>query len=211
MEQAEYWDRVAYNKSFNHHPVFEEFGKYVNNNSKILDYGCGHGQSLNEFNKQGFTNLYGIDFSEQMIARGKKEYPHLNLIKNDGKRIPFDDNYFDAVVMFAVLTCIALPDEQLHLINEIKRVLNDGGILYISDLLINTDQRNIVRYNKFKNKYNSYGVFELPEGALLKHHSEDWIAQLTQPFQRLWYKKFEVTTMNGNKSNAFQYIGLCCK
>ena len=77
--------------------------------------------------------------------------------------------------------------------------------------LINTDQRNIVRYNKFKDKYDSYGVFELPEGAILKHHSEKLIAQLTQTFQRLWYKKFEVTTMNGNKSNAFQYIGRCCK
>jgi ubiquinone/menaquinone biosynthesis C-methylase UbiE len=144
-----------------------------------------------------------------MIRRGKKENPHLNLIKNDGKHIPFDDNYFDAIVLLAVLTCIAIADDELCLINEIKRVLKTGGILYISDLLINTDQRNIVRYNKFKDKYDSYGVFELPEGALLRHHSEKQIARLTQPFQRLWYIKFEATTMNGNKFNAFQYIGRC--
>jgi ubiquinone/menaquinone biosynthesis C-methylase UbiE len=211
MEQSEYWDSVAFVKTFNHHPVFEEFGKYVKKSSRILDYGCGYGQSMNEFSRQGYTNLYGVDFSEQIIQRGKKENPHSNLIKNDGRHIPFDDNYFDAVVLFAVLTCIAIADDELCLINEIKRVLKASGILYISDLLINTDQRNIVRYNKFKDKYDSYGVFELPEGALLKHHSEKWIAQLTQPFQHLWYKKFEVTTMNGNKSNAFQYIGQCCK
>jgi ubiquinone/menaquinone biosynthesis C-methylase UbiE len=210
MEQSKYWDSVAFVKTFNHHPVFEEFGKYVNKNSRILDYGCGYGQSLNEFSRQGYANLFGVDFSEQMTERGKKEYPHLNLINNDGRHIPFDDRYFDAVVLFAVLTCIAMADDQLFLINETKRVLKTGGIIYISDLLINTDQRNILRYSKFKDKYDSYGVFELPEGALLKHHSEKWIIELTQQFQRLWYKKFEVTTMNGNRSNAFQYIGQRC-
>ena len=162
MEQFEYWDSVAFIKTFNHHPYFEEFGKYVKKNSGVLDDGCGYGQSLNELSQQGYTSLYGVDFSEQMIERGKKQYPNLNLIKNNGKYIPFEDNYFDAV-------------------------------------------------NKFKDKYDSYGVFELPEGALLKHHSEKWITQLTEPFQRLWYKIFVVTTMNGNKSNAFQYIGECCK
>jgi ubiquinone/menaquinone biosynthesis C-methylase UbiE len=211
MEQSEYWDSVAFVKTFNHHLAFEEFGKYVNKNSRILDYGCGYGRSLHELSQQDYTNLHGVDFSEQMVRRGKKEYPHLNLIKNDGRHIPFDDNYFDAVVLFAVLTCIAIADDELRLINEIKRVLKAGGVLYISDLLINTDQRNVVRYNKFKDKYDSYGVFELPEGALLKHHSEKWIARLTQSFQRLWYKKFKVTTMNDNKSNAFQCIGRCCK
>jgi ubiquinone/menaquinone biosynthesis C-methylase UbiE len=211
MEQSEYWDSVAFIKTFNHYLVFEKFGKYVKKNSRILDYGCGYGRSLHELSRQGYINLYGIDFSEQMIQRGKKENPHLNLIKNDGRHIPFKDNYFDAVVLFAVLTCIAIANDELCLINEIKRVLKTDGILYISDLLINADQRNIDRYNKYKDKYDSYGVFELPEGAILKHHSENWIAQLIQPFQCLWYKKFEVITMNGNKSNAFQYIGRCCK
>ena len=207
MRQSEYWNSVAFVKTFNLHPYFKEFGEYMKKDSRILDYGCGYGQSMNEFGRQGYTNLYGIDFSEQMIQRGKKENPHLNLVKNDGRHIPFEDNYFDAVILFAVLTCIAITDDQLQLIDEIKRVLKAGGILYISDLLINTDQRNIDRYNKFEDKYGSYGVFELPEVPLLKHHSEKWITQLTEPFQRVWYKKFVVTTMNGNKSNAFQYIG----
>jgi ubiquinone/menaquinone biosynthesis C-methylase UbiE len=211
MGQSEYWDSVAFVKTFAHPFSFKEFGKYVKKNSRILDYGCGYGRSLRELSQQDYTNLHGVDFSDQMIQRGKKQYPYLNLIKGDGRHIPFDDNYFEAVVLFAVLTCIVITEEQLHLINEIKRVLKTGAIIYISDYLINTDQRNIVRYNKFKDKYGCYGVFELPEGALVKHHSEKWIAQLTQPFQRLCYKKFEVKTMNNNRSNAFQYIGQCCK
>ena len=46
---------------------------------------------------------------------------------------------------FAEYGTFTYSDDQLYLINEIKRVLRVGGILYISDLLINTDRRNISR------------------------------------------------------------------
>jgi len=206
-EESKYWDSIAYHKSFSHPFSFEEFGRYVKPIDRVLDYGCGYGRSLNELDARGYINLFGVDFSENMILRGKKEFPKLNLMKNEDTHIPFEDDYFDSVILFAVLTCIPRSQVQKSLIGEIERVLKPQGILYISDLLINNDERNAVRYNKFKNKYGCYGVFELPEGVILRHHSEDWIEELTQLFQRLWYKRFEVTTMNSNKSSAFQYLG----
>lgn len=44
-----------------------------------------------------------------------------------------------AFVLFAVLTCIPLDGEQRDLVREISRVLRPGGLLYISDLLLNRD------------------------------------------------------------------------
>lgn len=37
------------------------------------------------------------------------------------------------IILFAVLTCITEDEKQNALINEIKRVLKPGGIIYIND------------------------------------------------------------------------------
>jgi hypothetical protein len=73
--------------------------------------------------------------------------------------------------------------------------------------LIKTDDRNLERYSGFKDKYNLYGVFELPEGALVRHHSEEHIFKLLNGFEKIIYEKVIYTTMNGNKSNGFYFIG----
>ncbi len=49
--------------------------------------------------------------------------------------------------------------------------------------------------------------FELPEGVVVRHHRKEWIEELTGSFAQLEFEPFEVTTMNGNKSAAFQYLG----
>ncbi|MCK5695872.1 MAG: hypothetical protein KAH62_04610 [Desulfobacula sp.] len=67
--------------------------------------------------------------------------------------------------MVAVLTCIVKNKNQALLMGEIQRVLRPHGSLYINDFLINHDQRNVDRYNVFKEIYGTYGVFRLDEGA----------------------------------------------
>jgi len=79
--------------------------------------------------------------------------------------------------------------------------------VYISDLLLNTDSRNVDRYQEFADQFGIYGVFQLAEGVAVRHHSEDWIQSLTGAFDRLKYEMFAVITMNGNTAAAFQYLG----
>ena len=206
MNQKRYWDKVADEKEFSTPFQINIFETYVSRESKILDVGCGYGRTLNELYNLDFKNLVGVDFSQGMIDRGKKLYPHLDMQKNKGK-FPFDDGNFDAVLLLTVLTCIVKDKDQEKLIKEIQRVLKDDGIFYINDYLINEDQRNIERYEKFKDKYGKYGIFELPEGALVRHHTKDHILKITKCFQELIFKTTIYTTMNGNKSNGFYYIG----
>jgi len=85
--------------------------------------------------------------------------------------------------------------------------LKPNGILYINDFLLNTDERNIERYKLFQDKYQKYGVFELPEGAIVRHHDIKWIDQCLQPFDKLILNQVVYTTMNGNKSNGYYYLG----
>ena len=205
--QEKYWDKAAEKKEFPTPFKIEEFEKFVSKEMNILDVGCGYGRTLNELHNRGFENLNGIDYSQGMINRGLRERPYLNLIKTDGDRIPFPDNEFDAVLLVAVLTSNTKDEEQENIISEISRVLKNGGILYLTDFLINQDKRNIERYQKYEDKYGIYGIFELPEGAVLRHHTEEHIFKLTKDFKKLLFEKTVFDTMNGHKSNGFYYIG----
>ena len=207
MKQMEYCNSVSEQKEFTTTFQAEEFSKYVQRKHTILDVGCGYGRTLDELYQNGYRNLIGIDFSSGMIERGKQQFPYLDLrVKNDAK-IDLPDASVDAVILFAVLTCIRTNEEQEQLLSEIKRVLKPQGILYVNDFLLNTDARNLSRYEKFKEVYGVYGVFELPEGAVCRHHDEAWIKYLLKDYSQLKYKHLTFTTMNGHQSNGFYFIG----
>lgn len=206
MEQKKYWNSVSEKKEFTTPFHLKEFAEYVGKEDMILDVGCGYGRTLNQLYEEGYHNLIGIDFSENMIERGKNQYPYLDLKVKLGRTIDMKDNYCDAVILFAVLTCIINDTEQMALLKEIKRVLKPNGIIYINDFLLNTDERNLDRYQLFKDKYQ-YGVFELPEGAVVRHHDIKWVEQCVEPFEKLVLKQVVYTTMNGNKSNGYYFIG----
>ena len=205
--QQKYWNKAAEHKEFPTPFQITEFEKNGTKEMNILDVGCGYGRTLNELYNHSFKYLTGIDYSQGMINRGLNLYPHLNLIKTEGDKIPFTDNEFDAVLLIAVLTSNTKQAEQENIISEIRRVLKDDGILYLADFLINQDKRNLERYQKYKNKHDIYGIFELPEGAVLRHHTEKHIIGLTKDFQQIIFQKTVYDTMNGHRSNGFYYIG----
>ncbi|MCD8223599.1 MAG: class I SAM-dependent methyltransferase [Clostridiales bacterium] len=207
MEQKLYWDSVSGQKEFTTPFHASGFSKYVKPEGKILDVGCGYGRTLAELHHNGYRNLVGIDFSEGMIARGNDQFPYLDLRIKETDNIDLPDSSVDAVILFAVLTCICTNTEQIRLLQEIKRVLRPGGILYVNDFLLNTDERNVTRYKKYQDIYGIYGVFELPEGAVCRHHEEKWIKELLDDFDELEYQYLTFTTMNGHQSNGFYFIG----
>ena len=207
MKQKEYWNSVSEKKEFTTPFQAKEFAKYVKRDSCILDVGCGYGRTLDELYHNGYHNLIGIDFSSGMIERGKQRFPYLDLRVKEDTEIDLPDARVDAVILFAVLTCIRTNEEQEQLFSEIKRVLKPRGILYVNDFLLNTDDRNLSRYEEFKEIYGIYGVFELPEGAVCRHHDETWIKQLLKDFSEREYEHLTFTTMNGHKSNGFYFIG----
>lgn len=202
-----YWSRVADQKRFSHPLQLHWLEQYLDRQARILDYGCGYGRTLAELQAAGFENLLGIDFSTAMLARARALAPRAGLVCNDGRNLPFNDEHLDLVILFAVLTCIPGNDEQRWLMSETQRVLRPGGLIYVSDLLVNPDERNRVRYERGAEAFGCYGVFELPEGVVVRHHRRQWITELLAPFDELEFEPFTVTTMNGNASNAFQYLG----
>ncbi len=207
MNQKDYWNSVAEEKKFTTVLDVALFSKYVSKNSKILDVGCGYGRILNELSESGFADLTGIDSAEKMIKRGLRECPNLNLLANPDGAIPFEDNTFDAVILFGVLTCVPDNEAQKTLLDNIKRVLKPGGIIYINDFLLNSGLKRWLFYKKAQKKTGIYGAFETYDGAKVRHHAEDYILKLLSDFKTLDYQKLVIPTMNGNKSNSFGFIG----
>jgi SAM-dependent methyltransferase len=205
--QTQYWNRVADDKQFTHPLDRERFCECVPKAADILDLGCGYGRTWADLKAQGYVNVIGVDISRSMIERGRRLHPKADLRVWEDGGLPFAPSTFDAVLLFAVLTCIPTDDGQRTLISDVDRVLRPDGVLYVSDYPIQNDARNRNRYDQFESLYGKFGVFELPEGAVLRHHSLEWIEDLLSPFRRTHFRVIDVPTMNGNMSEAFQYIG----
>src|SRR5262249_55204988 len=126
---------------------------------------------------------------------------------DDYKQVNLPNASVDAVLLFTVLTCVPTNEGQRAIIAEIIRVLRPGGLLYISDMFLQTDSRNVDRYVRDEKKYGIYGVFDLREGATVRHHDRAWIEMLTKDFETLVLDEISVHTMNGHPASAFQWFG----
>lgn len=204
--QKDYWDTYGVSKTFNHPLNFHKLDELIDKDARILDYGCGYGRVSNILYEHGYKNITGIDFSESMIAKARNLYPDFNFKFNLLKSLPlaYADEEFDAVILFAVLTCIPDNQNQIQLIQEIQRVLKKQGLLYISDLCLQNDARNLERYKKYQEKYGVYGTFELSDGAVFRHHDKFWINSITSKFTHINWKEFDSVTINNNYAKAFQ-------
>ncbi|WP_457559501.1 class I SAM-dependent methyltransferase [Candidatus Harpocratesius sp.] len=205
--QRKYWNGVADEKEFTTPFQIEVFSKYLPKDARILDFGCGYGRTLFSLYNEGYQNTVGIDISEKMIARGKSIHPYLNLNHLITEEIPFKDESFDAVLALALFTCIPFKKQQQITMSEIWRVLKPGGYLYMNDFLITPNIYNRERYLKFEKKYQHYGIFELPDGGVFRHHSEEEIFKLVRNFQLIIADTSTFKTMNGHLTNGIFYFG----
>lgn len=201
-DQSPYWNRVAELKTFTH-PLRQDWleGR-VARDGAWLDYGCGYGRNCRELESRGWPNTTGVDFSSAMLERAQREHPSgtYRLAKELDEA-----QQFDVVLLFAVWTCIPEEEQLSALMGRVRRLLRPGGLLYLSDMLLQEDERYRARYRA--SAHEPWGCFELEEGARLRHFDLDSIETHLRGFECLEFEPFEVTTMNGNAARAFQFLG----
>jgi len=203
----EYWDAAAGSKEFTIPFDAGLFSKFVPaHGSAILDIGCGYGRTLKELRNCGYTNLAGADISQKMLDLAGKALPEAALKLIEDGILPFEDDSFGAAVILAVLTCIPKDSAQIKLIEESSRILKPGGIIYLCDFLLNSDARNIARYEKYRPEFGIYGVFRTDCGGILRHHTEEHMEKLCSGFEKLHFEKHVFRTMNDHSSNGFSAV-----
>jgi SAM-dependent methyltransferase len=204
--QVAFWDAAAATKAFTH-PMHLPWLDGIDRHAAILDYGCGYGRTMAQLDRHGFNNLVGVDTSPEMIAQARHRHPTLRFAVLDTPPTLADpDASLTAVLLFAVLTCIPGDDAQRALIGELARVLKPGGLLYISDLLLQDDERNRDRYANLAERYGTYGVFETDDGAVCRHHPRRWFSSLLAGFETVDTRDITVATMNGHESTGIQIL-----
>jgi len=109
--------------------------KYLPIDQRVLDVGCGNGFSTAVFSKHA-KEIYGIDYSESMIARAKNEYGDIpNAIFNVMNVLDLDlkPSSFDVAISQRCLINLSTWDDQKKAISNIAKVVRPGGTFIIQE------------------------------------------------------------------------------
>lgn len=100
---------------------------------RLLEVGCGSGANLWMMAKEGFdthgmdSSAKGLDLARQYL--GDQWGVTADLRHGSFTELPYEDNYFDAVVDVVSLQHLNLKDSRLAL-SEIARALKPGGVFF---------------------------------------------------------------------------------
>jgi len=102
-----------------------EYGK-INQNSLVLDVGCGTGRFPLAIFAQTKATIYALEPSIHMLKKAaEKDKPKkISWIQADGQKLPFKNNHFDCVYMTLVIHHIPNKEQALQ---EIHRTLKQLG------------------------------------------------------------------------------------
>lgn len=107
----------------------------ITSGMNILDAGCGRGELLSRSMSENVFSV-GIDYSRSALRLAKNYIYNsnnkggVNLVQSDLKRLPFESNRFDRVIMSDVIEHIE-PDYFFDVLLEVRRVLQINGKLII--------------------------------------------------------------------------------
>ena len=114
----------------------------VENGQRILDVGCGIGETIASLNERlRETDLCGVNIDARQLRVAQETVParpgnRVQFVVGDACRLPFSNRSVDVVT--AVECSFHFPS-RWQFLRESKRVLRPGGILSISDLVIDDD------------------------------------------------------------------------
>lgn len=131
------------------------------NTGKILDVGCGNANLFNLL-PNGKYELYGVDFSENMIIEAQRNCNVEAFFSvADAENLPFEDDTFDIIVCNASFHHYIHPNTVL---SEMHRVLKDDGRVLIGEPYIPSPVRGLMnRILKYSDSgdYHVYGLSEM--------------------------------------------------
>ncbi|MEY3994997.1 MAG: hypothetical protein RL690_393 [Actinomycetota bacterium] len=141
---------------------------------QILDLAAGPGSSSEPLHKAGAT-VFATDFSEGMLAVGRKSRPYLNFSKADALNLPFEANRFDVVtISFGLRNTVDYPKA----LAEALRVTKPGGRMVVVEF-------SHLTWRPFRTIYTEYLMKALPAIARKTSSNPDAYVYLAESI-RAW-------------------------
>jgi len=189
--------------------IFRNF--IIDNNTKILDLGCGAGRHTYFMANEGI-DVYGVDISKKGVEYTKKLLENNNLkgtieIATIDK-LPYKDNYFDGIISYGVLY-YCTSNMIAKSVDEIYRVLKKDGKAIIVVRSINDYrfgqgkeiEKNTFIINELDSNKNSYN-----ENDMLMHFfEEEELKNLFKKFSNIKIDRI-IETHEGQKFKDNNYI-----
>ena len=147
----------------------------------ILDLAAGPGSSSEPLFKAGAT-VFATDFSEGMLAQGRKARPYLNFSKADALNLPFEADTFDVVTISYGLRNTVDFGKALA---EARRVTKPGGRLVVCEFSHPT-------WSPFRTVYMEYLMKALPAVANKMSSNPDAYVYLAESI-RAWPNQAELS------------------
>ncbi|HJS18291.1 MAG TPA: methyltransferase domain-containing protein [Anaerolineales bacterium] len=98
-----HWDAIARKRDswrgmgkWYHNRLFEIYSFHVTPNQKVLEVGCAEGHLLAALQP---ASGVGVDFSEEMIQRARRNYPNLEFVNADAHDLSEIKEKFDVIIL----------------------------------------------------------------------------------------------------------------
>lgn len=134
IEIHQQWHDEYYTKHFldmdeehNHFDKIADLWIDLPKGSKVLDIGCGAGSVVEKLVKDGY-DVYGVDIQKEAIKRARSKGIKAQ-VHDLNKKLPFEDNFFDAIICYDVIDFLYSP---VTVLQDIERILNDHGYVIFS-------------------------------------------------------------------------------
>ncbi|HET9532588.1 MAG TPA: class I SAM-dependent methyltransferase [Blastocatellia bacterium] len=99
--------------------------------AKVLEVGCGYGETLAYLYKQYEAVAYAVEPSDDAVAYMNESHPYIEIIGRSAEEL-FDNHNFDAMFDFVIFSCcLANILDVNQMLATTRRLLRDDGRLYI--------------------------------------------------------------------------------
>ncbi|MBO8188331.1 class I SAM-dependent methyltransferase [Streptomyces spirodelae] len=205
-----FWEADGATKTFTHSLDPGLLAAHIPPTARVLDYGCGYGRLTARLGELGYAHVVGVDPARAMIERGRRENPRLALYHQPELPLPERDGAFDAALLFAVLTCVPDDAAQGATLAELARVVRPGGALYVSEVPLQRDARNVARYERYHASVpgSAYGTFTTDDGGLFRHLPADRLRALLRDhgFRVAEERVGTAPTLSGHRAECLQLV-----
>ncbi len=142
---------------------YKMFLKYVKENGRILDFGCGSGRDSLEFKKMGY-DVYPIDGSEE-LCKLAREYTGLDVRCMDFSDLS-DKDFYDGIWACSSILHVQ-REKMLDVLIKIRDALTLDGCFFTS-FKNGNDQESYLNDGRYFNGFSTESFSELSDKAGLE-------------------------------------------
>ena len=160
--------------------VYEKVRKQ--NPKNILDIGFGTGILAKKLYDDGY-NIYGIDFSNEMLKKAKQKMPNAELLQfdfTDGLPKEFEQKQFDVILSTYAIHHIDDKAKKSYILKLLKS-LNPKGVLIFGDVAFETEKDMEAARKK------DYEEWDDEEYYLIAERFNLWFPHLKTDFIKISY------------------------